>query len=702
MRQSSYGISTFKRISKYLLRVIIILWVIVSFIMGYFYLLDTGSQISKKGGTFVEGIFDQVSYLPYLKNDAQSSFYQSILFRSCLNPYEKGEDGIFTQDLCKVRTEDNQNYSVRLIDNTAQRNDGLIISIEDIFFTYDEIIRQNKRGIQSLNIWNTVVVSLEDGKVNVTFPTATPDNANFFTNTILPKHVLGNASLDQYRNDFSLAPVRNTCANILSQNKDTNSLIFDLNKCENTNFAYYQIKNYGDFEKFEAGQQGKTSIVDVYESPYTIEGFTGKNILTSKLMGIFFNTDSDKVKVRLRRSLGGLIYSNFYTGKYENYLKAYDGIFLNYFISEGENVQDLISRVNLSDSEINQQDLKDSGAKELPESISVNGVDRKFIFFLQKPESSRDLEIKFSNEFENIKITAPDGTVRSPKNYKSKDKKVTYTLTTNKNLKVGSNQYTVQGTIRGKTYTILSFDLYVFENLGATKNEENQRKLNILYYSEPTSIFIAQQMRKILKETGILENFIFEECYNPEELEGKLLMGSYDLYIGSVDLGSKKDLLALFATENALSNPSRYRNPILSSLIKQYNKTPNQSIIAQINQISAQDMPIVLLGTAYTPLQMKEAIAENVFPNQSALPADDRRYQIYTNYSIVHNVRIDTSKAMQRENFVNFISNNLQIQRTKKIENPENPFEGLIQAIDENLSDKSPSKETPTEENTEI
>ncbi|MDR0861149.1 MAG: hypothetical protein LBO09_09640 [Candidatus Peribacteria bacterium] len=338
--------------------------------------------------------------------------------------------------MCRVWTEDNQTYSIRLIDETAQRSDGLMVSIDDIFFTYDEIIRQNKRGIQSLNIWNTVTVSLEDGKVNVSFPTATPDNVNFFTNTILPKHILANASLDQYRNDFSLSPVRNTCASILSQNKDINSLIFDLNKCENTNFAYYQIKNYGTFEGFETSQQGKASIVDVYESPFTIEGFTGKNILTSKLMGIFFNTDSDKVKVRLRRSLGGLIYSNFYTGKYENYLKSYDGIFLNYFVSEGENIQDLISRVNLSDSEINQQDLKDSGAKELPESISVNGVDRKFIFFLQKPETSRNLEIKFSNEFENIKITAPDGSTRSPKNYKSKDKKITYTLTTDKNLKV--------------------------------------------------------------------------------------------------------------------------------------------------------------------------------------------------------------------------------------------------------------------------
>jgi hypothetical protein len=450
----------------------------------------------------VEGIFDQVSYLPYLKNDVQSVFYQNFLFRACLNSYETDENGMPAQDLCRVYTEDNQNYTVRIIDETAQRSDGVQVSIDDIFFTYDEIIRQNRRGIQSLNIWNTVTVALEDGKVSVSFPTATADNANFFTNYLLPKHSLVNATLEQYRTDFALAPVWDDCASILTENKDVNSLIFDLNACEDTNFAYYQIKNYGSFEEFDASLQGeKKSIVDVYEAPYSLEGFTGENILTSKLMGIFFNTNSEKVKVRLRRSLGGLMYSNFYTGNYENYLKKYDGIFLNYYVSEGENVQDLISRVNLTDSgDINQQDLKDSGAKELPESITINGVDRKFIFFLQKPDNSRNLEIKFSNEFENIKITAPDGSVFTPKSYNKKDKKVSYKLTTNENLKVGANQYTIQGTIKGKTYTIASIDLYVFESLVNSNTGENQRKLNILYYSEPTSIFVAQQLRSIFKQ----------------------------------------------------------------------------------------------------------------------------------------------------------------------------------------------------------
>jgi hypothetical protein len=79
---------------------------------------------------------------------------------------------------------------IALVDETPLRSDGVAMSIDDVFFTYDEILRQNKWGIPALNIWNSISVALEDGKVNVSFPTATVENLNFFTNYLLPKHIL--------------------------------------------------------------------------------------------------------------------------------------------------------------------------------------------------------------------------------------------------------------------------------------------------------------------------------------------------------------------------------------------------------------------------------------------------------------------------------------------------------------------------------
>jgi hypothetical protein len=61
----------------------------------------------------------------------------------------------------------------------------------------------------------------------------------------------------------------------------------------------------------------------------------------------------------------------------------------------------------------------------LPASMSINWVDRKFVFFMQKPQDSKDLEIKFSNEFSDLKVKASsDWSTWSPKNYKTKDKKL--------------------------------------------------------------------------------------------------------------------------------------------------------------------------------------------------------------------------------------------------------------------------------------
>lgn len=660
----------------------------VSFVFLYFYLLATGSQEEKKWGTFVEWIFDEVSYLPYLKSDDQSVFYQKFLFRSCLNLYKPDEehgliDGVYmwenlwyAQDLCKVYTEDNQNYTLRIADENAVRSDWTPVTIEDVFFTYDEILRKNRRWISSLNTWNSVKVSLEDGKVNVVFPTISSDNANFFVNAILPKHVVESMDLNSYKDYFALVPVVDGCAKIMPQSKDVNSLIFDVNACEDTKFAYYQVKNYGSFENFESFLEWKNekAIVDVYSSMYGLEWFTWQNVLTSKLLWVFFNTDSGKANIRLRRSLWWLIYHNFFTWWYDKYIKEYDWEFLNYYVSAWENVSELLNRLTLEgwDETIDTNDLKDSWAQELPKNMSINWVDRKFVFFMQKPEDSRDLEIKFSNEFSNIKVTSSaDWSTRSPKNYKTKDKKIVYKLVNWQNLKVWVNNFTISWFIKNKTYTIASIDVYVFDRLSNSQSEDNQWKLSVLYYNDPASIFAIQQMRSIFKDAEILENFVFEPVYNAEELEWKLLMWTYDVFVWTIDLGSRKDILPLFWTEDPLLNPSRYRNPILNSLINQYYKTHDENVKLQINILLAQDMPVIFIWNTYEPIQIQEKIKESVFVDdedweQKDIYAYRWRYDIYSHYSIVHAVRLNAENALNKDNFENFLVSSLFSEKNLK------------------------------------
>jgi len=59
-----------------------------------------------------------------------------------------------------------------------------------------------------------------------------------------------------------------------------------------------------------------------------LDGYVAKKILTNQLITVFFNTHSDKLRVRGRRVLGGLIKHNFYSSGYEEYFKKNDdGLF---------------------------------------------------------------------------------------------------------------------------------------------------------------------------------------------------------------------------------------------------------------------------------------------------------------------------------------------------------------------------------------
>ncbi|MBQ9554142.1 hypothetical protein IJU97_04230 [bacterium] len=89
---------------------------------------------------------------------------------------------------------------------------------------------------------------------------------------------------------------------------------------------------------------------------------------------------------------------------------------------------------------------------------------------------------------------------------------------------------------------------------------------------------------------------MFEQVSSPEALEAKLIMEDYDIMINTINIGMKKDILRILTTSEATINPSRYTNPNLTSLYKQYTKASQKDeIIGQINAIFAQDMPFVIV-----------------------------------------------------------------------------------------------------------
>ena len=121
-------------------------------------------------------------------------------------------------------------------------------------------------------------------------------------------------------------------------------------------------------------------------------------------------------------------------------------------------------------------------------------------------------------------------------------------------------------------------------------------KISVVYYNNLESNFAIKQLRELLTRAGILEYFLFEQVSSPEELEAKLVMGNYDILLNTINIGLKKDILKILTTSDALVNPSKYTNPKLTNLFKQYTKSPQKTELStEISKIFAQDMPFLVL-----------------------------------------------------------------------------------------------------------
>lgn len=712
MRYRAYESSSPKKILTYFLYVMCTFRLIITLILGYQFLSENGEKVSKKWGTFVEAIFDQTSYLPYLKNDWQSLFYQSFLFDACTTYDLLDKEGLQGTN-CKILTQDYQTYYISVNGTGKTRSDGKMWGLEDLFFTYDQVIRQNIWDIKTLTAYEGIKVEKEENRLKVTFPTSTTDNNYFFTFSILPKHILESAKINDYTSIFATNPITSSCGKLIPKSSDTQSLIFNLMDCKDTNIGFYQIKNYPDFESFSKSVlEENNTIVDVYAHQLQLSGYEKINVIKSDLLTFFFNTKSPKMKVRLRRALWWLINSKFYIGEeYGKFLKMYTEPLLNHFYSDGSNIQEFINRISLTEQEdwVQQKDLEDSWVQALKKSISINGVERKFVFYTPKTETTFNLEIKFSNQFETIKIKDWKGNEFTPKNYKKLDKKVVYPLENEKNLNQGLNQYTIYGTIKGKTYTIANIDLYVLTTAEKPKDDINDRKINVIYYNNLESNFAIKQFRKILEDAKIIDNFIFEQISSPEQFEAKIIMGEYDILINTINIGMKKDILKILTTNDSIVNPSKYTNPNLTNLFKQHTKSPQDiEISKQINGIFAQDMPLVIVGHPYNFVNIKEKNFPQKLGSGSKMYEYNRRNQLYANITLLESTEIDFSKAKDIGGFIKNLQKKIgwdiffkqsspknstekeeektvsnsgsikNIEEGKQINNSGDPFEGLI------------------------
>lgn len=128
--------------------------------------------------------------------------------------FGSGYQIIYEPEMCKIFTEDNRTFVVSL-NTTGTWSDTTPITIDDVLFTYQDIIKNNFWDIPNLRNYNKVdIEKLSDSSLRVTFPGASVDNYNFFTNYILPMHKLKGVALNYYLTEFKDQPITSNCGTL--------------------------------------------------------------------------------------------------------------------------------------------------------------------------------------------------------------------------------------------------------------------------------------------------------------------------------------------------------------------------------------------------------------------------------------------------------------------------------------------------------
>ena len=671
-----------KRILKYFFFLVFVLWFITWLVIVYKYLLSFSNEKESKWWTFVEWIFSDTSYLPYLRNDSQSKFYQWLLFHWCLKYDFNKQDPELIDDLCHVTTTDYKTYYISLL-TWFNRSDGSKVLLDDIFFTYNDVIKNNIWNIPFLNWYKEMSVSQTlDNRIKITFQNTSVDNNIFFTNYILPKHIVVNMNYEHYKQSFGLEPIYNQCSTIWSNTKDQYSLVFDVSECENTYIWFYQLKSNTSFDIFKKllSEDGD-SIIDIYEDHWSVTWYITQNVNTNKLVTIFFNTNSSKLQVRTRRVLWWLINSNFFVSSwnistwYENLLKKYDKKLFSSFVSDWSNIKDFLwykssQSTGVTVSKVN---LVWTDTKVLPDSITISWTTQKYAYYIENVAGTITLKLKFDQAYDKISIIN-NTKEYFPKSYNKNEKKAEYNISEKLlNLKEWLNKYEIFWYVWKDKISVATIDLYnLKENQTVTTNvvsSVNNDKIIVLYYNNNLYNMVVDQFKAILSKKWVLDYFMFQSIWSVQELEGKLAANEYDIVINAIDMWLKKDISKLFVTDKKEVNHSQYMNTQIASFLQQYyslkyeDKT-RDTLLNEINTIYGKDMPFVVLGTAIETINIKHSTYKKLFWLNSTL-ADkfydyNRRHLVYENLVLANNANIDITQAQDFSNFVEFIKNGLK------------------------------------------
>lgn len=317
-------------------------WILLLGYLYYQYLVSKTDKAPTRWGTLIEWVTSNITYIPYVSNSINDRFYQNLLFKGCQSYFTQGGKIYYEEELCSVITEDNKTYVVSIV-GTGSWSDGSPITVDDLLFTYESVLKNNIWGLSHGKSYDNISIQkLSSNSVSITFPRASKDNMQLFLNFILPAHILEWKDWQWYESTFTKNPITNWCGK-LTNSRDNNSVIFDVGNCPNTWIKYYQVKNTS-FDKI----QKDPGIIDIYMGSAVVPNYNTGTVITNDYAGIFFNMQRGKLSVYGRKNVIGLL--NKYIYLPENNLPIVKEHFLFENYPEGVTDKSTIRSVASSDN----------------------------------------------------------------------------------------------------------------------------------------------------------------------------------------------------------------------------------------------------------------------------------------------------------------------------------------------------------------
>lgn len=616
-----------------------------------------------KGGTFVEATLQQPNYLPYITPYDTDKFYQSLLFRGCLYPQFSGTTLSFQEDLCTVTTEDYQSFTVSPLSG-MYRSDLTPISINDIFFTYKSILKDNYRNITHLDGFSSLLIEASPESVTVTFPKASKDNMIFFTNFILPAHILANVSLEEYIIRFLQDPIWSACATIQQTGKDLDNYIFDLTTCTDFSLKNYQIKRFPTREALTSYVQANTQVIDFSLDPLPEDLYNPTSILLNNYFAFFFNTTRSAQTVNQRKWLAALLQKAFIAQSFSGSSQIYAPdtyLFATPNLSIPE-IRDLLSPTPIVPDETI---VTGKSAILLPESILLGTWTEAVHMISDEIEEKFSLILRFSRPFDRVGIALNDGKEYFPVSYNRTSQSAQYNLSPLYGTIVEwKNTYTIRGYEQNRL--IESYPLVVryltpppLENVAPTEVTPvywPEEPFQVVYFDNQQNRQLIGQLQRLLTDQWREDWFEFIWYSDSYALEWKLMSKDYDIVLRTINFWLKKDLSTLLETTDPIINPSLQKNDELSSLITTYfledNDTQKSTLLENVQTQYRSDPQLFIIWKAYGTLWIR---------NNGSFSYPERLYVLWRRKSLLQNIQffqhvsIDREKASDPAEFFSFI-----------------------------------------------